>query len=62
MPGERPATRRPAAELSPDQREAVATADQRYQVYRELRDVEVQKKLETTLERSAANVSRTPRA
>ena len=58
MPGERPAVPVPADQLSTVQRGAIATADARYAEYQRLRDIEIETKLATTRERSAANVSR----
>jgi Protein of unknown function (DUF2961) len=60
LPGERPAERRPTDELTADQRAAIAQADRRYEQYRRLRSIEIDKKLAATREKSAANVSPNP--
>jgi hypothetical protein len=58
LPGERLAQRLPAEQLSAEQRAAIAAADTRYDEYRRLRDIEIEKKFATTHEQSAANISR----
>ena len=56
-PGERTPTRLPDGQLTAEQAAAMNTADARFETYQRLRDIEIEKKLATTRERSAANVS-----
>lgn len=60
MPGDRTPERVPRDRLTAERVAAIDAADQRYEEYRRLRDIEIEKKLATTLERSAANVARFP--
>jgi hypothetical protein len=61
MPGDRTPVTPDGGTLTPDQAAANAATATRDVQYRQLRDVEIQKKLAITKERSAANISRTPK-
>ncbi|MBB2671789.1 UNVERIFIED_ORG: hypothetical protein GGE44_001340 [Rhizobium esperanzae] len=56
-PGDRVPERVSRERLTAEQAAQIDAADQRFRAYSELRDVEIEKKLETTRRRSAANVS-----
>lgn len=56
-PGDRAPERVARERLTAEQAAQIDAADQRFRTYSELRDVEIEKKLETTRRRSAANVS-----
>lgn len=56
-PGDRSPERVPRERLTGEQAAQIEAADQRFRDYTRLRDIEIEKKLATTLERSAANVS-----
>jgi len=57
-PGDRAPERVARDRLTPEQARQIDAADERFRAYAELRDIEIEKKLETTRRRSAANVSK----
>ncbi|WP_132080312.1 glycoside hydrolase family 172 protein [Sinorhizobium americanum] len=57
-PGDRAPERVARDRLTPEQVRQIDAADERFRAYAELRDIEIEKKLETTRRRSAANVSK----
>ncbi|THK34151.1 DUF2961 domain-containing protein [Ensifer sp. MPMI2T] len=57
-PGDRTPERVARDRLTPEQARQIDAADERFRAYAELRDIEIEKKLEITRRRSAANVSK----
>lgn len=57
-PGDRAPERVARDRLTPEQARQIDAADERFRAYAELRDIEIEKKLETTRRRSAANVAK----
>jgi hypothetical protein len=57
-PGDRVPERVPRERLTAEQASSIDAADRRFRDYARLRDVEIEKKLATTRDRSAANVSK----
>ncbi|WP_034884214.1 hypothetical protein M728_003751 (plasmid) [Ensifer sp. WSM1721] len=57
-PGDRAPERVARDRLSPEQARQIDAADERFRAYAELRNIEIEKKLETTRRRSASNVAK----